>query len=399
MSSVGKPARPLWRIGKTLLLLLLVLGSGLVLRRMWPKRPIKLHATSASVGTVREVVSSATAGEVTPERRVLLRAEVPGPVVSILKKRGDRVTKNELLVRIDPRDPELKVKQAQAALSTVDAQIQQAAARVETLKQQAERAQKLFSGGAATEQIKDDAASALREATQALLTAKSQKEQANAQLSAAQLARTRTEIRAPFAGLLTDVPVEAGDTVSLGSPLLTLIDDTRLHVDATIDEADIRKVAPGQPAELHLDALPHKNILGKVARRDPTVKRDLKGTRTLTVEVEVANLPQSKQEGLLPGMSANVEILVAEKTNVLKVPTNLIVGRGLSRFVYSLKPEGKAYRVLKQTLEIGLSNFDDSEVLSGLSQGDLIVSSLNEKGLEEGALVELLSKDSSKLPP
>lgn len=397
MTSVAKPSRRFAWIGRVVVILTLIVGV-VVARRLWPEQPLRIRAAAVSAGKVRDVVSSATAGEVAPENRATLRAELGGQVVAVSKRRGDRVSKSELVVRIDPTDLEVKLRQAQAAVSTAEAQVQQAAARVETIKRQSDRAQKLLAGGAGTAQVSEDAAAALLEASRALQTASSQREQAQAQLLAARVARSKVDLGAPFDGLLTDVHVQLGDSVAPGAPVLQIIDDSRLHVDATIDEADVARVRPGQSAELHLDALPERNIAGKVVRTDPSVKRDLKGARTLTVEVEVTDLGLARAAGLLPGMSSNVEILVAEKSGVLTVASNHIVGRGLNRFVYALVPEGRYHRVRKRPIEVGISNWERSEVVKGVVAGELVAASLNEKGLDDGVLVQVVSVESGKEP-
>lgn len=397
MTSVAKPSRRFAWIGRVVVILTLIVGV-VVARRLWPERPLRIRAAAVSAGKVRDVVSSATAGEVAPENRATLRAELGGQIVAVSKRRGDRVSKSELVVRIDPTDLEVKLRQAQAAVSTAEAQVQQAAARVETIKRQSDRAQKLLAGGAGTAQVSEDAAAALLEASRALQTASSQREQAQAQLLAARVARSKVDLGAAFDGLLTDVYVQLGDSVAPGAPVLQIIDDSRLHVDATIDEADVARVRPGQSAELHLDALPERNIAGKVVRTDPSVKRDLKGARTLTVEVEVTDLGLARAAGLLPGMSANVEILVAEKSGVLTVASNHIVGRGLNRFVYALVPEGRYHRVRKRPIEVGISNWERSEVVKGVVAGELVAASLNEKGLDDGVLVQVVSVENVKEP-
>ena len=395
MTSVAKPSRLAKWVGRVVFILALIVAV-VVARRMWPERPLTIRAASVQVGTVRDVVSSSTAGEVAPETHATLRAELGGQVIAVAKKRGERAKKGELLVRVDPSDLDVKLRLATAAVATAEAQVQQAAARVDTMKRQSDRAQKLLLGGAGTAQVSEDTAAALHEASRALQTVQSQREQALAQLVAAKVARAKADIVAPFDGLLTDVHIQLGDTVPPAAPVVHIMDDSRLHVDATIDEADVARVKPGQTAELHLDALPNRTINGRVTRTDPAVKRDLKGARTLTVEVEVSDLEAARVAGLLPGMSANVEILVAEKTGVLSIASNLIVGRGLHRFVYALVPEGKHQRVHKRAVEVGVSNWDRSEVVKGLSAGELLAASLNEKGLDDGVLVRITSVDGHK---
>jgi HlyD family secretion protein len=316
-----------------------------------------------------------------------VRADLGGQVVAVHFERGARVRKHDLVVALDPADLNARLQQAHAAVASAEAQRLQAMARLTTLRRQAQRAQVLTERGAGTAQVSEDAQSAVQEATQAVQAATSQHASALAALEVAKVARMHADIRAPFDGVLTDVPVHLGESLPPSSPVLHLIDDGRLHVDASLDEADAARVKEGQSASLHLDALPDRNIAGRVTRVDPVVKRDLKGARTLTVEVEVEGLPQARALGLRPGMSANVEILVAEKRDVLAIPSNAIVGRGVNRFVYLLEPEGRFFRAKHRNVEVGISNWERTEISSGLSAGALVVLSLNEKGFEEGKLV------------
>ena len=375
--------RPIWRV---VLIVTLVTG-GIATQRLWPKKPLAVRVSKAAVGSVRDVVSSSTAGEVMPQIQATVRADLGGQVVAVHFERGARVRKHDLVVALDPADLNARLQQAHAAVASAEAQRLQAMARLTTLRRQAQRAQVLTERGAGTAQVSEDALSAVQEATQAVHAATSQHASAQAALEVAKVARMHADIRAPFDGVLTDVPVHLGESLPPSSPVLHIIDDGRLHVDASLDEADAARVKEGQSASLHLDALPDRNIAGRVTRVDPVVKRDLKGARTLTVEVEVEGLPQARALGLRPGMSANVEILVAEKRDVLAIPSNAIVGRGVNRFVYVLEPEGRFFRAKHMNVAVGISNWERTEISSGLSAGALVVLSLNEKGFEEGKLV------------
>ena len=396
MSSIAQPSRGRRAVGRIALIVALAAG-GWFAQRSWPKKPLTVRVTKAAVGIVRDVVSSSVAGEVTPELQATVRSELGGQVVAVRFARGARVNKGDLIVQVDPLDLDARLQQAQAAADTAEAQRAQAQSRLDTLRHQAERASLLASRGAGTVQISEDAAAAVTESAQSVQAITSQKAQSQAALAVARVARSRADIAAPFTGVLTDVPVHLGETLPPGTPVLQIIDDGRLHVDATVDEADAAKVHEGQPAELHLDALPEHAIAGRVVRVDPVVKRDVKGARTLTVEVEVAGVTAARAAGLRPGMSANVEIIAAEKRDVLAVPSNAIVGRGVSRFVYALEPEGRLFRLRKRVVHIGLSNWERSEIASGLTAGTMVLLSLNEKGVEDGALVSPLpDKDHSE---
>ncbi len=393
-SSRRRSLRPL-----RLVILLAVVAATATAYKLWPRRLPTVRVVRAVQGTVRDVVSSSSAGEVTPAMQATLRAEIGGRVVSVRSRKGARVKQGDLVVQLDPADLDARLRQAQAAVDAAVAQRAQADARVDSLKRQAQRAQLLAQAGAGTVQISEDARAAVREGEIAVRAADGQVAQARAALQAAQVQRTRCDLSAPFDGVLTEVSANPGDSLVPGTPVFQIVDDNRLHVDAFVDEADAVRVQVGQRAELHLDALPGRNIGGRVARVDPVVKRDLKGARSLTVEVEVSDLPTARGAGLLPGMSANVEILVAEKQNVLWVPSNVIIGRGVARHVYRLEPQGAAYRVHRQLIGTGLTNWDRTEITSGLADHTLVVTSLNEKGLEDGATVAADAPPSETTPP
>lgn len=384
-----RPRSALQRWGARALVLAALGLAGFLGVKLLPRKALPVRALHPARGTVRDVVSSSVAGEVTPELHATVRAEISGQVREIRHKAGDRVKKGEVVVRLDDADLSARLGQAVAAAAAAAGQLAQARERVATLRRQAERARVLLQRGAGTQQLSEDADAALREASEALRAAEGQVQQAQASAQTARIARSHADIVAPFDGLLIDVAPNVGDHLIPAAPVLQIIDDSRLHVDATVDEADAAKVRPGQEAQLNLDALPGRPQKGRVSRIDPAVKRDLKGARTLAVEVEVVDLKEAHAAGLLPGMSANVEIVVAEKKDVLYLPTSVIVGRGVSRSVYELVPEGRYYRVKKVALQVGLSNWDRTEVLSGVDAGALVAASLNVKGLEEGVLAEV----------
>jgi HlyD family secretion protein len=200
----------------------------------------------------------------------------------------------------------------------------------------------------------------------------------------ARVARGKAEIDAPFDGVITDLKLDPGEELSPGAPVFEIIDDGKLYVEASIDEADVGRVRTGQPATLTLDALPGKTIPSRVSRIGPAVRKDLKGARTLPIDVDVVDPKGAMAVGLKSGMSADVEIIVAEKPDVASLPTNVIIGRGAKRNVYKVV-DGFARLT---PVEVGLSNWDRTEVASGLSVGDEVVATLNFKELEDGVPVK-----------
>ncbi|HEY8206295.1 MAG TPA: efflux RND transporter periplasmic adaptor subunit [Myxococcaceae bacterium] len=355
------------------------------LPRMMKKPPLEVEVVKAVRGTVTDEISSASAGEVMAERDASVRAELSGRVLAVKHRRGDRVKKGEALVTLDASDLDARLRQAQATLEAQRAQVAQADAHAEAAKRTAQRDKSLAERGAETQQMADDSESRSREAAAAAQAAHAQLDQAAAALQVSRVARSHAELTAPFDGLLADLTVDPGDELTVGAVVFQVVDDSRLRVEAPIDEADIGKVKVGQKATLRLDALPDQPVAGMVSRMDPTVRKDEKGARTLKLEVEVSDLEQAAKKGLRPGMSANVDVRVAEKENLVSLPTNVIVGRGTKRTVYVVE-NGLAK---EHQVQVGLTSWERSEIVSGVSDGQEVISSLNAKGLADGVPVKV----------
>jgi HlyD family secretion protein len=368
------------------IVLVLALVGVLAVRGSKPK-PILVETRRVERGTIRDEISSSSAGEVMAEQRAIIRAELSGSVVAVQRRTGERVKKDELILELDAGDLNARLRQARATWVSQHSQVAQAEARAESARRTAERAQNLHERGAETKQIAEDAAAQANEAAAAAAAARAQLDQAEAALQVARVARSKTVLTAPFDGLLADVAVDPGAAVQPGMELFEIIDDSRLHVEATIDEADIGRVQVGQVATLRLDALPERSFEAVVAKLNPTVRKDAKGARSLGIEVEVKDLAGAVAAGVRPGMSANVDVRVDHKEGVLSVPTSAIVGRGTKRSVYVVE-SGVAR---ERQLITGISNWEQTEVVSGLKEGEEIVTTLNAKGLADGVAVQLTS--------
>jgi HlyD family secretion protein len=364
-------------------ILAVVVGFFALAPRLFKKKPIAVEGVKVERATVRDEVSSASAGEVVAEKHATVRAELSGRVVAVRHKRGERVKRGEPVVQLDPADLAAKLQQAQAALDAQRAQAAQAQAHADQAARALQRARTLADRGAAAPSALDDAQAIEREAQAAAQAAKGLAAQAEATLRSARVMRGKADLLAPFDGLLVDVPPEAGDELAPNAPAFEIVDDSKLHVEAAIDEADVGRIKLGQPATLRLDALPGASLAGVVSAIGPTVRRDEKGARTVRLDVAVSDLPRAAAAGLRAGMSANVDVRVAEKANVPSLPTNVIVGRGAKRTVYRV--DGPVAHVVP--IEIGLSSWERSEILSGLKVGDQVIATLNAKELADGVPV------------
>jgi HlyD family secretion protein len=205
--------------------------------------------------------------------------------------------------------------------------------------------------------------------------------QARVDVAQAQLARTR--LRAPFAGVVAKINGELGEFVTPSPvgiptpPTVDLIDSSCLYVSAPIDEVDAPAVRAGLPARVSLDAFPGKTFDGHVRRVAPFVLEQEKQARTVEIEVTIDDPDKS---GLLPGYSADVEVMLQQHDDVLRVPTSVIVD---DNQVFVFDP--KTGRLEARHIETGISNWQYTEVEKGLSEGEQVVSSVDRQGVADGA--------------
>lgn len=339
-----------------------------VIAAAWPRTPIEVDVAPVARGVIEARVSAAASGDVEPASRAVLRAETVGRVTELPFRAGARVKAGDLLVRFDDRTL------AAAA----------AAARVQ--KQQAERdaatAEALQKKGIVTEQ-------ALLQAIAARDLAR-----ANAQVAEANLAHTA--VRAPISGLLARLPLEEGDSVIVGESVAEVVDDTSLYVRAAFDEVDAVKVKLGDEASVRLDAFPDAPLHATVDRVDPVVGGDTisgaeasglpslstKKDRTVGVRVrlESESLTEQGNVRVLVGMSADVEVILGRRGNVLRVPSAAIFREKGKTFAWVLE-DGRLHR---RAVVTGESNWEFQEVRDGLKEGEKVLVSLDAEGISDG---------------
>ncbi len=201
----------------------------------------------------------------------------------------------------------------------------------------------------------------------------------------------RTRLTAPFAGVVAEVSGELNEYVTPSPPgiptppAVDLIDDSCFYISAPIDEVDAAKVRLGLDARVTLDAFGEQAFAGTVRRIAPYVLDQEKQARTVEVEVVIAELPADSP--LLAGYSADVEIVVDRHDDALHLPTAAIrPGEPASVLLLEPASHGTAGLLVEREIETGLANWERTEVLSGLAEGDQVVLSLDRDGVEAGAL-------------
>jgi HlyD family secretion protein len=360
----------------------------LVIAAWYFTRPAPLHVQLVKVerGVVEATVSNTRAGTVKACRRAKLAPPAGGQIAHLLVKKGQRVKANQILLELWNDDLQAQAQLAQEQLGTAETQAQQVCMQADLADKEAERARQLKEKGFISAEGVDQKTSAAKVSRAGCEAARSQIGQSRSRIDAAHASLRRMVLRAPFDGIVADISGELGEYATPSPPgiptppAVDLIDDSCMFVSAPIDEVDAANIKAGQAARITLDAIKGKSFTGKVKRIAPYVLEIEKQART--VEVEVAFDEPPGTENLLVGYSADVEIVHAAHENVLRIPTPTLL-EGNRVLLY------KADGVLEERkVTTGLANWDHTEIISGLNEGDQIVMSLDQAGVKAGVRVQ-----------
>jgi HlyD family secretion protein len=203
-------------------------------------------------------------------------------------------------------------------------------------------------------------------------------------LAAARASLERTRLLAPFDGVIAEINGELSEYVTPSPvgiptpPAVDIIDNSCFYVTAPIDEVDAGGIRVGMAARITMDAFSDKKFQGEVRRIADFVVDLEKQART--VDVEVVFINSEDIEYLLAGYSADIEVILDKRDDVVRVPTEAVME---NREVYVFLPEQKI--VEKRKIRVGLSNWDQTEILDGLSSDELVVVNVDNPGLKDGA--------------
>lgn len=335
-------------------------------------------------GPVETTVVNTRAGTIKACRRARLAPAAGGQIVRMWVKEGDRVKAGQPLLELWNRDLAAQRELATRQLATSRDRQREACIVADNARRNSERTQQLVARGFVSPQQGEDARAEARarQANCDALTTDVKRAQAQIQVTLAGL--ERTTLTAPFPGIVAQVTGEVGEYTTPSPPgiptppAVDLIDDTCLYVSAPMDEVDAPRLKPGQPARITLDAVPGRSFDGKVRRIAPYVTEIEKQARTVDVEVDFDAPPDV---GLLVGYSADAEVIVARRDNVLRVPTQAIRQDGT---VLAL---GKDNRLETRRLKMGLSNWAYTEVVEGLKAGDRVLLTFENEEVKAGTKV------------
>ena len=347
-------------------------------------KPVEVELATVETGLVEATVVNTRAGTVVACRRSKLALPAGGQITKLWVKEGDRVKKGQKLLELWNRDLAAQTELANRQVATARENQRQACILAENAKADAARTEALAAKGFVSSQRAEDARAQARAQQAACDAASADVRRARSQIDVARASLARTVLYAPFDGIVARVTGEVGEFTTPSPPgiptppAVDLIDDSCLYVTAPMDEIDAPKIKPDMPARIAIDALPGKHFIGKVRRIAPYVTEVEKQARTVDVEVTFVD-PAEVPKNLLAGYSADVEIILEARENVLRLPTQAIQEGSK---VLTLARDGD--KLVEKTFKPGLANWAFTEVVQGLSKGERVVSSFEDEAIRAG---------------
>jgi len=323
--------------------------------------PAAIEFAGTDLHTVRTATIARTipvTGTLTPVERTTVKAKLAGDIVELAVREGEAVRQSQLLARLDPTDFELRVREREAQLRSAQAQLAQAQRTLENNRQLLEKqfiSQNAF----------DNASSAVDVAVAA-------RDAAAAQLNQARKALADTRITAPMTGIVAERFAQVGEKLPADARILSIVDLSRMEIEAPVPASEIAAVRIGQPVSLSIEGIDGEQV-GRVARINPGTQA---GTRSVPIYIALS-FPAGDAR-VRAGMFAQGRLALEERRDVLVVPLAAIRDAGGRQFVYLIDGGRLAERDLRvglrdESAPAGQGAVGLAEVREGLKAGDSIV--------------------------
>ena len=385
---VGQGSPPPHTVKKWLVRLIVLaalVGGGLALRwTVLAPEPTRVTVTPAERGRVEATVANSKAGTVRARRRAKLSPGTSGIVTELAVERGQRAAAGDLLLRLDDETQKAQLALSDRALDVSIATHASSCIAAERALRELERNRKLATEGRVSVDYLDELENAHELAVAQCKVAAAEVEHSRAAVAVAQAQLNKTELRAPFDAVIAEVSVELGEWVTPSVPLMAApdlidaIDPSSLYISAPIDEVEAARLAPGKVVRVTIDSHPGQTFAGHIVKIAPYVLDVEQQNRTVEVEVELED--DALAASLLPGTSADVDIVLDTKEDALRVPAFALLD-GERVFVVE---DGQ---LVERQVQVGLKSWEWIEVRGGLAVGEAVVVSFDANDLEAGEQV------------
>ncbi len=382
------------RILIAVIVIVLVAGGFLIYRNLTRSETKVLETAKVEKGSIRGVLVETGIIKSQVGAVVKIGARATGTIVSMKVKIGDKVKNGQLIALIDDREIQKAIEQQEASLSaarntlsqvqlTYPERIREAKANNDYAKITYERETELLKHEYTTKDAVDKAKSQ-HEAADAnlkrlqdeyatqLKIAQANIEDITAQLRQQETRLTYTRIYSPIDGVVSDVTAQEGETIVAGlqvANLVTVLDPTLLEMWTYVDETDIGRVKIGQEVEYYVDTFPDKVFHGKIDKiyPQPVVKDNI------VYYLAIVKVSREDAQFLKPEMTTHIKIIFAEKKDILIAPNAAIKFEEGKQVAYKVVGPGK---VQKAELKTGIRGEDNTEIISGIKEGDVVATKL-----------------------
>jgi HlyD family secretion protein len=369
-------------------LLLIGLAAVVVTLRLTVFAPVPVPITIFRVapGRVEETVTNSKAGSIKTRRHASLSTEIGGRVRAVPVKVGAHVRRGDLLVQLVDDDLRAQLEFQRRSLDAALADERQARATTEQAGRELTRTRTLVEGGAAAPAALERAETDARMALAAMDATRARIAQAGAAVHVAEVALGRTRLRAPFDAIVSELRTEVGEWITPAPPgipvptVVELLAPAPVYVSAPMDEVDVTKMRLALPVRVTLDAIAGRAFPARVTRIAPYVSDRVEQGRTFDVEVELTGAAPDLV--FVPGTSADIEVILHAREDVLRVPTSALIQ---DRAVLVVRDD----RLVETPVQVGLRNWDFVEITGGLARGDRVVVSLDRTEVRQGARVRV----------
>jgi HlyD family secretion protein len=343
--------------------------------------PIAVTITHAALGTVEHTVVNTRAGTITACQRARLSLPIGGQIEHIYVQEGDVVEQGQRLLSLWHDDQLARLVENQARLGAVLHTQESTCIGAQKDALDVKRVSALLQQALTAQENLDNAIAQSQASQASCLAGKAQLQAQQAQLDWVKARIEQTQLIAPFSGIIAEITGEVGEYTTPSPPgvatppAIDLLTHDCHYVSAPIDEVDASSLSLNAEVRISLDAFRHKTLRGKLRRIAPYVQDYEKQARTVTIEVDI---DQHQSPHLLTGYSADVEIILAQQNQVLRLRSDLITNKA---YVLILNKDNIIER---RDISIGLSNWQFTQITQGLTSKDRVIESVGMTGIMPG---------------
>ncbi|MCK5003244.1 MAG: efflux RND transporter periplasmic adaptor subunit, partial [Gammaproteobacteria bacterium] len=329
---------------------------------------MKVLVEAVEMGSIEETVANTRAGTVKACRRAQMAPAMGGQIASLPVKEGDSVKQGDILLALWNDDLQAEVGLARSEAKAAQARADSVCVQADISEKNAKRKTDLRKTHAISEELVDQAVATAKSQRADCIASRTSATVSAERIGVAEALLERTLLKAPFDGIIVEMNGEISEYVTPSPPgiptlpAIDMVDRSCFYVVAPIDEVDAPKIQPDMQARISLDAFKDRHFPATVRRVADYVLDREKQARTVDIEVIFEN-PEDMLD-MLPGYSADAEIILKTRDNVLRVPTETIIDK---QQLYVFNSDDQLLEL--RDVKTGLSNWDHTEIISGVEQG------------------------------